>query len=347
MFCPKVVKYALMAPHRHRARPAGCLSRLALGMLCTLLLGAHALAQDTLKLATWNLEWLMTPATFDDLARTCRTEYAGGEGREIPCDIVLPEERSKRRSPEDFVRLREYARRLDADVVALQEVDGPDAARLVFPDYEFCFTHREHVQNVGFAVRRGIGFRCADYAALGLESNSVRWGAVLTLYSRGGHRLQLLAVHLKSRCQQQLLTSSKEDCRLLAAQVPVLKRWIDARVAEGSFFVVLGDFNRRFARERHSARDRRGRLIAMWPEIDGGNPGQARLTAVAMWQPYRPCRPWERHDAFIDNIVLGATLATYMVPGSFEQLVYDRDDARDARLSDHCPIAITLRLPLQ
>ncbi len=44
--------------------------------------------------------------------------------------------------------------------IALQEADGADAARLVFPNYEFCFTGRKHVQNTGFAVRRGVAFRC-------------------------------------------------------------------------------------------------------------------------------------------------------------------------------------------
>ena len=45
---------------------------------------------------------------------------------------------------------------------------------------------------------------------------------------------------------------------------------IDQRAAQGVAFAVLGDFNRRLARERHTARDRHGKLVAMWPELDDG-----------------------------------------------------------------------------
>ena len=141
-----------------------------------------------------------------------------------------------RRTAADFARLQEYARRLNADVIALQEVDGPSAAALVFPDYSFCFTRRSHVQNVGFAVRAGIPFRCADYAALALDSDGLRWGAELTLFRTAAGKIQLLSVHLKSGCPSQVLTNRREECRRLAQQVPVLEQWIDARAAEGMPF---------------------------------------------------------------------------------------------------------------
>jgi len=314
--------------------------------LCALLCAATAgYCDERLKLATWNLEWLMATATFDRLARSCRHEYAGGEEREIPCDIVAPPERSMRRTATDFSRLQAYARTLNADIIALQEVDGPAAAGLVFPNYNFCFTHREHPQNVGFAVRAGIPFRCADYPALGLGRDGLRWGADLTLYPGSVRQIRLLSVHLKSGCPYQLLTNRREDCQRLAEQVPVLERWIDARATDQQPFAVLGDFNRRLARERSTAHDRHGRLIGMWPELDDGDPPEADLTNVTNGQPYRPCLLGERYDEFIDHIVLSRSLATHVVPGSFEQLTYDREDSRKGRLSDHCPVAITLRWP--
>lgn len=318
----------------------------ALAGLCFLLCAATAAyCGETLKLATWNLEWLMATATFDRLARSCRNDYAGGVEREIPCDIVAPPERSMRRTAVDFGRLQAYARRLNADVIALQEVDGPAAAGLVFPGYSFCFTHREHTQNVGFAVRAGLPFRCADYPALALGRDGLRWGADLTLYPGSARPIRLLSVHLKSGCPYQLLTNRREDCQRLAEQVPVLERWIDARAADQQPFAVLGDFNRRLARERSAAHDRHGRLIGMWPELDDGDPPEADLTNVTAGQPYRPCLLGERYDEFIDHIVLSRSLAARVVPGSFQQLTYDREDSRQGRLSDHCPIAITLRLP--
>lgn len=70
-------------------------------------------AGSGLKLATWNLEWLTT-------------RPKGDPG--------LPEDAGPK-AAEDIEALRRYADVLDADVVAFQEVDGPEVAARVFtPD---------------------------------------------------------------------------------------------------------------------------------------------------------------------------------------------------------------------
>ena len=128
---------------------------------------AGAAPSGRLTLGSWNLEWLMQPATFDALAARCLGHglRAGGSDRAIPCNIVP----KARWSEQDLARLRSFAAALPLDVIALQEVDGAEAAAEVFPDHAFCFTKRKHVQNVGFAIRRGIPHRCnRDYRALGL-----------------------------------------------------------------------------------------------------------------------------------------------------------------------------------
>jgi len=311
-------------------------------MALSLLTCATAEGADphALKLATWNLEWLMATDEFDHLAPDCVPQLARAEGRAIPCNIVEPNSSSKRRSPADFDRLRAYARQLDADVIALQEVDGPDAARLVFPDYDFCFTRRVHVQNVGFAVRRGIAFHCGDYAALGLPESSVRWGADLTLYPNSPEQIRMLAVHLKSGCYQQVLTNRREECQILADQIPVLKRWIQARAREGVAFTVMGDFNRRFSAERAYARDSGGRLISVWPELTQRGPPYVELLNTTAGQLYIGCSSMDRFHAYIDHIVLGGPLTTRMIPDSFERTTYTDDDAGKFKLSDHCPVAV-------
>ena len=123
------------------------------------LAGLSQAAPAELKIATWNLEWFMTPETLRALTPACSPPDAprNGARRAVPCEVAHELARSR----EDIAALKRHARALDADVVALQEVDGPEAARLVFPEYQFCFSGRVAVQNNGFAIRRGLPFACA------------------------------------------------------------------------------------------------------------------------------------------------------------------------------------------
>src|SRR5688572_16518958 len=108
--------------------------RIALILIVLFCSGALARSPDVaeIKLATWNLEWFMTPETLRALAPACRLPDAPRDGsrRAVPCDVV----HDLARSQQDVAALRRYARELDADVISLQEVDGPDAARLIFND---------------------------------------------------------------------------------------------------------------------------------------------------------------------------------------------------------------------
>jgi len=139
-------------------------------------------AAETLKLSTWNLEWL-----------TARP----------PGDPALPPD-VRPKTAADIDRLRDYAGLLAADVVAFQEVDGPAVAARVFPPerYVLHLTSDGVVQRVGFAVRRGLRFTAnPDLAGLTLGPGSrLRSGADITLDLPGG-RLRLLAVHLKTGCR--------------------------------------------------------------------------------------------------------------------------------------------------
>jgi len=120
----------------------------------------------------------------------------------------------------------------------------------------------------------------------------------------------------------------------------LLKRWIQARAREGVAFAVMGDFNRRFSVERPYARDSGGRLISVWPELAQRSPPYVELFNTTAGQPYIGCSVTDRFHAYIDHIVLGGPLAARMVPGSFERTIYADDDARNFKLSDHCPLAV-------
>ncbi len=294
-----------------------------------------------LKIATWNLEWLITPAALRALVPTCVSEGAARpRGRYIPCDVA----RDLARTQEDFAALASYARKLDADVVAIQEVDGDAAARLVFPGYRFCFTQRRAVQNNGFAIRSGIPFRCGpDVRDIALDG-SVRRGAYVTLYPGTRRELHLLGVHLKSGCGNRALDDPDTDCQILARQVPALERWIDTQAAAARRFAVLGDFNRNLQGDRPPARNDAGTLRALWPEIDDAEPPGSDLVNTADGEKFLNCSAQQAFSSYIDYIVLGQALAERRIGGSFQRITYSARDAARRKLSDHCPVAVRVKL---
>jgi endonuclease/exonuclease/phosphatase family metal-dependent hydrolase len=296
-------------------------------------------AQATLRLATWNLEWLLTPATAQALQRRCRGGHGAGprQGRQLPCDIV-----AQARSEADFRALAHRAALLDADVIALQEVENEAAAARVFAGYRFCLTARRDWQNVGFAVRRGLEFRCGPDVLDLSVGDRVRRGAQLTLFPGAATELRLLAVHLKSGCSRESLAATRGDCTLLARQAPALAAWIDTQVAAGRAFAVLGDFNRDLRREVRDGGGNRG--SGLWQQLTDGQPRPERLQDASSGTPFLPCHAGQNFTGYIDYILLGGGLATRRVPGSFARHPFPDREALRHRLSDHCPLSVVVAL---
>jgi endonuclease/exonuclease/phosphatase family metal-dependent hydrolase len=260
---------------------------------------------EVIKVATWNIEHLRAENNIGAVKRT----------------------------DADYEALAVLAEELDADIVALQEVDGPEAAARVFDptEYNFFFSDRNDVQRTGFAVRRTIEVVAdEDFVELSLDG-SVRRGTDITV-KIGDQHLRLLSLHLKSRCFHDPLDTDNRHCRKLAAQLPVLESWIDARTQENVPFIVLGDFNRRF----DAAGDE------FFPEIDDGAPAPLDLVRAVEGQE-SDCLGG-RFPIYIDHIVLDEQAAVFMVDGSFEQIQITEADEEIFALSDHCPIAVQLSL---
>ena len=120
-----------------------------------LLVAGYPVDAATIKDATWNIEHLRA---------------ANGAGPNSRQDV-------------DYERLAGYASRLDADVVALQEVAGAAAAaRVLAPaDYNLFFSRRNDRMLTGFAVRKGLQVtQNADLEALNV-SVGLRHGTDITV----------------------------------------------------------------------------------------------------------------------------------------------------------------------
>lgn len=282
-------------------------------LIALCLLFAVPLQAAELKIASWNIAWLTTkPAGHPDLPR----------------DLAPRQDR-------DFARLRAYADRLAADVVAIQEVDGPLAAARVFDAtrYEFHFPDETDTQRAGFAWRRGLNVtRNPDVSALDLVPNarrSLRRGADITVRSGEGPPIRLLSVHLDGGCAwQSVQRPNSRDCQNLGRQAEILRDWIAARRREGIAFAILGDFNRRI--------ERNDDFLTVLTEA-------APLTRATEGFS-NPC--WARDGqsrGFVDHILLGGPARDWLVRDSFRVLVYaDRDPALRDVISDHCPISVRI-----
>ena len=260
---------------------------------------------SSLRLASWNLHFLDVE----------------GRGHDARARI-------------DYQALGRYAQKLDADVIAVQEVASEAALSLVFsPDtYAYHLASGGGSQRTGFVFRKTLAARVLpDLEQLALED--LRAGSDLAVRV-GGHELRLLAVHLKAFCVTGSLSRKSKHCSKLSAQLPILEAWIDARARERAAFIVLGDFNRALGEPDDS----------LYRELDDADPPGLTLRRAGL-RTHTECQPTKRQHA-LDHVLLGGAATHWLSPQGLVELSYTPAD-REARLklSDHCPISLTLTPP--
>jgi endonuclease/exonuclease/phosphatase family metal-dependent hydrolase len=296
---------------------------LTTAVLITTLFCSFITQANEIKIASWNIAWLGSH------------EY-------------------NKRTESDYIKLSNYAKQLDADVIALQEVENEVWARKVFGDnYDYYFSTKDWVQRVGVAVKKSQGFTVIAKEYKALDVGKVRNGMDVTL-SKNGKTVRLLAVHLKSGCFTNPLDNNsvnampsvsdkeirrKEACSKLSKQIKPLEQWIDLRAAEQSAYIVLGDFNRRFSQDIASnlSEDK-----GLWQALS--DEGQE-----ALWTPTTTINSdcWGGYyKDYIDHILFSPKAKASYVENSFKQLVFKPKYTKELsqKLSDHCPISVKVKL---
>ena len=283
-----------------------------------------AAGAETLRIATWNLEWLLSPAT----AHASRLACDASRRTTLPCNVA----RKLRRDSSDFARLAHHARRLDADVVAFQEVENEAIARRVFKGYQICLAPGQGLQHVGFAIRTRLPHRCLppiDALALG---GRLRPAAQLQLFPGSAQTVTLLAVHLKSGCADLERNSDIAACRQLSRQSRMLGEWIKVMLGANQRFIVLGDFNRTGPDDDDP----------FWQTLQAV--GTTQLRSATSAEPFRNCHVGQPFSSYIDHLLLSPALLPQLVAGSVRRQGFGDDEALRYTLSDHCPVSITLRI---
>lgn len=266
-------------------------------------------ATQTLKVSTWNMDWLLS-------------EQAQNTP-DIPPDIP-------HRSTGDMNALASYARRLHPDLIGLQEVgDSTTLARLFSPqDYQILLSNDDIAQHTALAVRRGLRVqRNPDVVALAPNPTAAhhpqRSGLDITVLA-GETPLRILVVHLKTGCWDNPVSETHHACPTLFAQFHALRDWLAERTKNGESFAIIGDFNRRLTRADP--------LFISLNQV-------APLALVTAGQA-SPCLGG---SYFIDHILLGGAAQKWADPASLRVMTIPQDGAQV--LSDHCPVSITLRVP--
>ncbi len=317
---------------------------LALGLVTAgLFAAAPALSADKarghVRLATWNIANLHHE-----------------EGVSVPGRGVY-------RTREDFTWLRHYAFKLNADIVALQEINSRAAAHRLFSrgGWTVLISGRKAVDldtydltgewpdasiYTGIAVRKGLTIlNHRDVASLevmhvdpddGVARPTRR--AVEVEIEKDGQRLIVLSVHLKSGCFTGPMSTAEtgdHDCDTLANQMGPLRAWIEEKAAGAVPFVILGDFNR--------AIDVAGDEDALWQAIADGGPALTRFPGKRAGECWKDSPPAPYYRDPIDHIVLSPGAAALAVESSFGWITFDPSlGPHYQRISDHCPAYIDL-----
>jgi 5'-nucleotidase (lipoprotein e(P4) family) len=257
----------------------------------------------------------------------------------------------KPRDEDELNAMRAYAQKLDADVVALQEVASKEAVHLLFPEAEWQVVmsarpdskvydcrgsgYKSTQQKTAIAIKKALKIAAVEQnEALALNRPGLRFGLGVSLETPVGI-VEVLNLHLKSGCfVDDYLKSDSQSCANLSEQAEVLYDWIEQRENASTPYIILGDLNHRI-----SAPYNRMTQSILAKSKNDASPIRIVTQAII------GCHP--RYPAPIDHIIVGGLALNGF---TFNTLTHNyKDMNEDAMLSDHCATSVDIsqaRYPL-
>ncbi len=323
----------------------------------------NATDHDPITVASWNMQWLLSPAELIQLYSSKKTKVK----KWVP-----------RRSDTDLLYMAEYLEALNSDVIAFQEVNSKNAINHLLNlmskpkrKYQLFLSDRAQIrhqmhqfnhinQYTGFLIsdkfhiidvkdlhltasdtaprkqqRQMRKLRFASYVILEGkregESNPISDDDSDNSQDRRRQQIHILNVHLKAGCNGRFL-AKKISCQILKRQFDILNQWLLQRTRQRHAYLVLGDFNHNLSFPND------------W--------GWLQLTQAIVPKPKLASRDTQplcivkgkKRGAFqyrflVDHIVASPETRLQNV----KQHTFSKKDVLRYQLSDHCALNASLR----
>jgi endonuclease/exonuclease/phosphatase family metal-dependent hydrolase len=237
----------------------------------------------------------------------------------------------KPRTVADDALLAEILRDTDADVLAVQEIENPEALKRLLrllPEYRFVLGSTGGKQHVGFLYRPPVEIDSAqELTAIAVEEGRTRAGLLVQCKVGAIHWL-MLAVHLKSMSRADSTPALEERSRTIRRlQAAQIRGWADSVLekTKEQNVIILGDWN-------DSPRKKRNALDTL--------KSAARLTFLTS---ERMSCAYSGLPA-IDHIVMSDSALLHVLPGTLRTVNFRAmlPDKEAQRVSDHCPIIVQI-----
>ncbi|WP_098413959.1 endonuclease/exonuclease/phosphatase family protein [Vibrio sp. ES.051] len=276
-----------------------------------LIVSATSLAQNSINVTSWNIEWLSMHN-----GKVSRTNA-------------------------DFEKLNHYVDKTQADVIAFQEVNSKSAIQKVTgDDYTIYLSDRARIKNkpfqfsdinqyTGFAVRKGNTVTDSPDFSTSRGNRKLRFASYIVINPKNEHELHLLSVHLKAGCRAAY--RNNQSCQILSQQGEALRKWMGKREKNDEQYAVLGDFN-------HNLSYQGDWLWAIMTRDNNAQLVTRNTKAECKVRSNKHSHKTHQFRSLIDHIIVSSKLKANNV----HQTLFNSRDVLDYKLSDHCPINATI-----